>query len=182
MLDFIVPLYPSVSIQTLKCKQGQGERVVEKEMRIVVVPKEEAVFWMDRFGHWYNEGGRLRHKKIVDYFNAAICRDRDGYFVQQVRDDIVEKVYFRYEDTPLFVVDATAEDPVRLRLNTRETLALETEQLFIQGDSLYLQRGEDRIKFSDRALLKLAGRIGYNEAQGYELLTPAGNCPIPQRP
>ena len=106
----------------------------------VVIPKEEAVFWMDRFGQWYNANGRFRHKKIIDYFNASIRKDELGYFVEQIRESVYEKVYFRYEDTPLFVVEASDDDPIELVLNTRETLLLLSDHLFIREDNLYQQR------------------------------------------
>ena len=135
----------------------------EPEMEEVVIPAERAVFWMDRFGRWCNEGGRFRHKKLIDYFNASIRRDRNGYFVEQIRDRVREKVYFHYEDTPLFVVDLVLESPIELLLNTRERITLVPQDLFVRGDDLYLQRGEEQIKFTDRALLKLAGSIEYED-------------------
>ena len=160
---------------------GDAIMALEEQLKEIVVPKEEAVFWMDRFGHWHNEGGRFEHKKIIDYFNAAIRRDQDGYFVQQVRDDLLEKVYFKYEDTPLFVVDAVVGEGITLLINTGETLSLETDQLFIHKDHLYLQRGEDRIKFLDRVLLKLADCIDEDPTNGFFLLTADGRFPIPER-
>ena len=135
----------------------------ESEFEEVVIPPERAVFWMDRFGRWCNEGGRFRHKKIIDYFNASIKRDEHGYFVEQVREQVREKVYFRYEDTPLFVIDISLKAPMELLLNTRERIPLVPQALFVRKDDLYMQRGADRIKFSDRALLKLAGSIEYED-------------------
>ncbi|MFZ1984511.1 MAG: MFS transporter permease [Desulfatitalea sp.] len=128
----------------------------------VVIPKEEAVFWMDRFGQWYNASGRFRHKKIIDYFNASIRKDELGYFVEQIRESVYEKVYFRYEDTPLFVVEASDGDPIELVLNTRETLLLLPDQLFIREDNLYQQRDGECIRFSDRVLLQLSAHIDYD--------------------
>jgi len=132
------------------------------ELQEVVIPPQSAVFWMDRFGRWCNESGRFRHKKLIDFFNASIRRDEHGYFVEQIRENVREKVYFLYEDTPLFVIDATLEPPIELLLNTRERLVLVPGDLFIHGDDLYVQRGEERIKFNDRVLLKLAGFIDYD--------------------
>ena len=90
----------------------------------VVIPKEEAVFWMDGNGCWRNAHGRFRHKKVIDYFHASISRDDDGYFVSQVRDGIVEKVYFRYEATALFVFDVIPGEEVDLVLNTGRRIRL----------------------------------------------------------
>ena len=152
----------------------------EPELEEVVIPAERAVFWMDRFGRWCNDGGRFRHKKLIDYFNASIRRDEQGYFVEQIREQIREKVYFRYEDTPLFVIDVALEPPIELLLNTRERLSLIPRDLFVHGDDLYLQHGEDRIKFSDRVLLKLAGRIEY-EDERYAIRIDGTRYPIEEK-
>ncbi|MBI5061972.1 MAG: DUF1285 domain-containing protein [Desulfatitalea sp.] len=128
----------------------------------VVIAKEDAVFWMDRFGQWYNAGGRFRHKKIIDHFNASIRKDENGYFVEQIRETVHEKVYFRYEDTPLFVVEASESDPIQLALNTGEIIFLKPDQLFVHADNLYLQRDGERIKFSDRVLMRLSTRLDYD--------------------
>lgn len=133
----------------------------------VVIPKEEAVFWMDRFGQWYNASGRFRHKKIIDYFNASIRKDELGYFVEQIRESVYEKVYFRYEDTPLFVVEASEGDPIELVLNTGETLLLLPDRLFIREDNLYQQMDGECIKFSDRVLMQLSARIDCDEEHYY---------------
>jgi hypothetical protein len=153
----------------------------DKKLTEISVPKERAVFWMDRFGHWYNEGGRFEHKKIIAYFNASIRKDAQGYFVEQIRGDLREKVYFNYEDTPLFVVDACViGEQIQLMLNTRETLTLEADSLFIRQDNLYMQRDDQRIKFSDRVLLKLADRVEYDGNQ-YYIATSTGRFPIPEK-
>ena len=39
----------------------------KKEKREFIVPKEEAVFWLDAYGRWHNEHGVFEHKKIVAY-------------------------------------------------------------------------------------------------------------------
>ncbi len=131
----------------------------ENELPVMVIPKEDAVFWMDRFGRWCNDGGPFRNKKIIDYFNAAIRKDEHGFFVEQVKESVREKVYFKYEDTPLFVVDIILGDSIDLILNTKEKLTLNARDLFIEQDVLYLQKMGDRIKFTDRVLFRLAEYI-----------------------
>ena len=130
---------------------GMDSRLTE-----VVIPKEKAIFWMDARGRWHNRHGRFEHKRIIDHFNHAIRRDDAGYFVTQVRGAIREKVYFAYEDTPLFVLRVGQGDPVHLELNTGETVRLDPALLFVHRDQLYLRRGDERIRFSDRALLAIA--------------------------
>lgn len=136
------------------------ERMVSGgQLQQVVIAKEDAVFWMDRFGQWNNADGRFRHKKIIDHFNASIRRDENGYFVEQIRDAVHEKVYFHYEDTPLFVVETSEADPVQLFLNTGEKIPLKPGSLFIHADSLYMKRGDERIKFSERILMRFSARL-----------------------
>lgn len=126
------------------------------ELKEIVVSPEEATFWLDRWGYWCNAHGRFKHKKIIDYFHAAIARDEKGYFVAQVNGDCREKVYFRYEDTALFVFDIRLDDGPTLVLNTRRHVMLDPDALFIRNDYLYMRQGDDLIKFNERSMLKIS--------------------------
>ena len=76
----------------------------KKETKEFVVPKEKAVFWLDAYGRWHNEHGVFEHKKIISYFHSSIRKDAEGYYLfQKHNDHTIEKVYFKYEDTALFV-------------------------------------------------------------------------------
>jgi hypothetical protein len=122
----------------------------------IVIPKDKAVFWLDTNGCWRNESGRFRHKKISAHFHAAIRKDAGGFFLYQDRGEYTEKVYFPFEDTALFVFGVALDDDVSLTLNTGETILLEPQKLFVQNDHLYITREEDRVKFSERSLLKIS--------------------------
>ena len=138
----------------------------------VVIPKDRAVFWLDANGHWHNAAGKFQHPKIVSFFHASIRRDRDGYYLFQTRGEVTEKVYFHYEDTALFVFDAVHNGETILVLNTGERIALDPESLFVRNDQLYLSRGEERVKFTDRVLMKLSGMLDFKEGR-YSIV--AGN-------
>lgn len=126
------------------------------QVREVIVPKEEAVFWLDKAGCWRNDGGKFKNKKIIDYFHAAIGMDEGGYFVSHIRDDLREKAYFRYEDTALFVFDVLLDaDPV-LVLNTGRRIPLSPGSLYVRDDHLYLLDGNEPVKFSERTMTRLA--------------------------
>lgn len=144
----------------------------------VVVSREKAVFWMDGRGRWQNRHGRFEHRRIIDHFNRSIRRDKDGYYVTQVRGDVREKVYFPFEDTPLFIVRIIPGAPMRIVLNTGEEIPLDPEALFVESDQLYQRRGDERIKFTDRALLAMAP---YLEERDDGLTIRIGNrtYPIP---
>jgi len=129
----------------------------------IVIPREKAVFRLDGNGRWRNASGLFQNRRIIDYFNASIRRDEGGYFVSQQRDHYVEKVYFPYDDTALFVVDVQIGEEITLALNTQRRLTLETARLYIENDSLYLTDAGERIKFTDRALLKLADRLDFDQ-------------------
>ncbi len=134
------------------------------ELKEIVIPKEDAVFWMDEHGRWQNEHGTFEHAKIIDYFHSSIRRDEMGYFLAQERDGYSEKVYFRYEDTALFVFDVLIDEDITLVLNTKKRIKLQPGDLTIREDKLYIQDGEDRIKFAERGLLKIANLL--EEADG----------------
>jgi hypothetical protein len=147
----------------------------------IVIPKEKAVFWMDAHGRWHNEHGVFEHPKIIAHFNAQIRWDRDGYYLSQEINDHIEKVYFPYEDTALFALDLLSGPPEVLRLNTGERLPLDPRRLALKGDDLYQLRDGERIKFSERCLLKLAERIddsdghySFRSADGSHLIETLG--------
>lgn len=122
----------------------------------IVIPREKAVFWLDANGNWHNSSGRFRHKKISDHFHSAIRKDAEGFFLYQERGDVTEKVYFPYEDTALFVFDVDIGDEIGLTFNTGDRTVLNPQKLFILNDNLYLTHGEDRVRFSERSLLKIS--------------------------
>jgi hypothetical protein len=131
-----------------------GVADMTSDMKQIIVPKENAVFWMDKNGIWHNEHGKFEHPKIIAYFHKSIRKDDQGYHVYQIRDGCEEKVYFPYEDTALFVVDL--KDNQTLVLNTTDTLPLDPSRLFTRDDNLYIDTPEHCIKFGQRALMKLA--------------------------
>ncbi|MCU0597747.1 MAG: MFS transporter permease [Desulfobacterales bacterium] len=133
-----------------------------KDLREFVIQKEDAVFWMDKDGRWRNSDGRFKHKKIIDYFHASISKDANGYFVSQIKGDCLEKVYFSYEDTALFVIDIICGPQILLILNTRKKIPLNPDSLYLHNDNLYVMDGEDRIKFAEYALIKISAFVEDN--------------------
>ncbi len=127
-----------------------------QERKQVVIPKENAVFWMDKNGEWCNEHGKFEHPRIIKYFNASIKKDDIGYYVHQATDDLDEKVYFPYEDTALFVIDVMDKKDFTLVINTGQTIIFDPENLFEKNDSLYMKTREYIIKFTSRAMMKLS--------------------------
>lgn len=135
--------------------------------KVKVIPKDQAVFWLDRHGRWHNEHGPFEHNKIIAYFNAAIKRDADGYYLYQKMEYGAEKVYFPYEDCVLFAVDLVAEDPRMIILNTGKRIKLMPRKLSVSGNDLYMQAKQDRIKFIDRGLMKISEMMIFEKDQYY---------------
>ena len=127
--------------------------------REIIISKEDAVFWMDGNGRWHNQHGEFEHKKVVAYFNRSIGYDADGYFVSQVRGDMVEKVYFPYQETALFAVDIIQNDDLHLLLNTQKQVPLNPEKLFIRNDTLFMHFENQIIQFTGRSMIKLSDRF-----------------------
>lgn len=132
----------------------------------IVIAREKAVFWLDGNGRWRNAAGRFRNPRIIEHFHSAIRRDDDGYYLFQEREGVREKVYFPYEDTALFVVDIVINEPAELILNTRRRLPLDPAGLLVANDAMYVLEGDERIKFTDRALLKMADLLEFEQG-GY---------------
>jgi hypothetical protein len=129
---------------------------MDKKQTEIVIPKDKAVFWLDKNGRWHNVHGEFEHKKIINYFHSAIKRDKQGYYLFQERGEFREKVYFHYEDTALFAIDLVRDPDVTLILNTLERIKLKPQSLFIKDDSLYMKSGTEIIKFTARGLLKIS--------------------------
>jgi hypothetical protein len=138
-----------------------------KKMKDIVIPKENAVFWMDGNGRWHNVHGLFRHKKLIDHFNRCLGWDADGFFVSQERGDIREKVYFRYEETALFAVGVVIGAEVSILLNTGEKTKIEPEDLYIKNDQLFMQYRDIQVKFTDRCTMNLSEYIVEKEGTYY---------------
>lgn len=143
----------------------------------IVIQSQDAAFRLDRRGRWCNRHGIFRNHRISQYFHAAIRRDAQGYFVCQERESCIEKVYFPYEDTALFVTDVLIEPEISLQLNTRRRLQLDPAQLYVADDSLYLMDGDERIKFTERALMQLSTRLDFTD-DGYFIEARGQRCRI----
>ena len=131
----------------------------------IIIPKDRAIFWLDKNGRWHNAHGEFEHKKIIDYFHSSIKRDENGYYLFQKREDVQEKVYFHYEDTALFAVDLIKDKDTTLVLNTRKQIKLMPRNLFIRGDNLYMRMGAETIKFTERGLMKISDLLEYDNDQ-----------------
>jgi len=135
-----------------------------KNLKKIVIPKEKAVFRLDKHGYWHNEHGKFQHKKIIDYFHSCIEKDAEGYYLSQERDNYKEKVYFPYEETAYFVFDVCKNsDVVILTLNTKKQIKLNPENLFIKEDDLYLTEADDLIKFTEHTLINISDLLEFEE-------------------
>jgi len=132
----------------------------------VVVPREEAVFGLDERGRWrHADQGLFENPRIIAYFHACIRKDAQGYHLLQDHGHMREKVYFPYEDTALFVFDVLRGDPPVLVLNTGKREPLRPRKLFIQKDILYIRIGDDRIRFTEDALVRISHLLEFDEEE-----------------
>jgi hypothetical protein len=134
-----------------------------KKLKEIIIPKDKAVFWLDKHGRWHNEHGEFQHKKITRFFHSSIKKDENGYYLSQARDDCIEKVYFHYEDTALFAVDIIVTANITLVLNTQKQVKLKPANLFIKDDDLYMQNGQEKIKFAERGLMKISKFLEFED-------------------
>jgi len=127
-----------------------------KQLKEIVISKDKAVFWLGSNGRWHNIHGEFEHRKIIDFFHSSIRKDKDGYYVTQTTERYKEKVYFRYEDTALFVFNIIKNKDIYLLLNTKKQIKLNPEELFIKDDSLYTKDGEELVKFTEQSMMKIS--------------------------
>ena len=71
---------------------------------------------------------------------------------------MLEKIYFPYEDTALFVFRVILRDGTAplLELNTGRRTELVPQNLYSKNDCLYMEENGETIKFSERALMQVA--------------------------
>lgn len=135
---------------------------MKKPLREIVIPKEEAVFFLDKHGFWrHKEQGKFEHRKIIQYFHSRIRKDEKGYHLRQKLGNCIEKAYFHHEDTALFVFDVIKGEESVLVLNTQKRVKLRPRNLFVNDDSLYMSLGEERIKFTDHSLIRISDHLDY---------------------
>ncbi|MBT8373588.1 MAG: MFS transporter permease [Deltaproteobacteria bacterium] len=127
-----------------------------KQFKEIVISKDKAVFWLDSHGRWHNKHGQFEHRKIIDFFHSSIRKDKDGYFVAQATESCLEKVYFRYEDTAIFVFNVIKNESIFLLLNTKKQIKLNPEELYIKDDYLYTWDEEDLVKFTEQSMMKIS--------------------------
>jgi hypothetical protein len=131
-------------------------------LKEIIIPKDKAVFWLDKNGCWHNQHGKFQHKKIVEYFHASIRKDLNGYYLSQTIADYKEKVYFHYEDTALFAFDLIKGTDITPVLNTGSKIKLKPSKMVMQGDDLYMIVENERIKFIRQGLLKISDLIEHD--------------------
>lgn len=156
--------------------------MLNEPYEIIEISKEDATFFMDEKCRWCNEGGPISKKSIINYLNRSIESDKKGYYVTHILGNIKEKVYFRYADTALLVTDFKIhKSALQALLNNRRALMIHPENLFIRNDQLYAQQEGHRIKFSEKALVKLSP---YLEDQKNELILKltSSRFTIPEKP
>ena len=130
-----------------------------------IIPREKAVFSMDKHGNWRAYEEKFSNRKIINHFHSHIKKDKDGFFLEQEHPHYIEKVYFPYEDTAFFVNRIIEKEGLILCTNTGEQIPLDPQKLFIKTDALYFLNGEDLFKFNENALLTLAGYMDEEDDQ-----------------
>ncbi|QTA89016.1 MFS transporter permease [Desulfonema magnum] len=146
--------------------------MADKEKPIVIIPREKAVFRLDKNGIWHTDDEKFTNQKIISYFHSIIKKDKDGYFLEQEHEHFLEKVYFPYEDTPLFVFRIIENNGLILCLSTGKKIRLDPEKLLMKNDNLYVRNDEDIIKLNADAMLSLASYM--DDADGQYVINTDG--------
>ena len=137
---------------------------------VVVIPADKATFFLDENGSWCSGTTRFHHRKIARYFHSRIRHDSDGYFLEQEHPGYIEKVYFPYRDTALFVIRVREQEGLVLSLNNGETVPLTSEDLCIRNDHLYTRYHGEMARFTENALLSLSRYLDGSEENCFIIL------------
>ncbi len=124
-------------------------------------------YWQDYVAKHKTDNTALNdeHPRIIKYFNTAIRKDAKGYYVAQSTDQVTEKVYFKYKETAIFVVDLKQKDGLTLILNTGRTARFNPDQLMVKNDSLFVRTKECLIKFSSQSMVKISRYLKEEEGK-----------------
>lgn len=151
-----------------------------KELPEHVIPREKAVFWLDDRGFWHTAKGKFENRNIINHFHSCIKKDANGYFLRQEHPEYSEKVYFLYEDTALFVVHILKDNDIVLVLNTGKKVNLKPRRLYVKGESLYMMLGDERVKFTEEALLRITDYME-DEAGQFFIMVNGRKYKIPEK-
>jgi hypothetical protein len=138
-----------------------------RRLREIIIPPENVSFWLDRNGFWHNEDQRFQNPRVINYFHSCIKKDDRGFHLAQRHRGHLEKAYFPFEDTALFVFDVIKGERIILVLNTQKRINLKPTRLFTMGDSLYMRLGDDPIKFTENSLVKRAEMLQFQEDESF---------------
>lgn len=144
-----------------------------------IIPKEKAVFRLDKHGNWRSEDEKFKNPKIISYFHSLIKKDRDGFYLEQEHSHYIERVYFPYEETAFFVTRIIEEDGLILCTNTGKQIRLDPQDLFVRNDDLYFKYGEDLVKFTENALMAIAGHMD-EEGSQFVITIDGKRHPVPR--
>ena len=137
---------------------------MSKKLEDIIIPKEEAVFFLDKDGRWHHkEQGEFLNEKIIDYFHECIRKDEMGYHLEQVYDGKREKVYFHHEDTALFVFSIKKGKDLTLVLNTKKEVKLKPKDLYIKDDYLYVKLGDEAAKFLSQSIVQISKHLEFDD-------------------
>jgi len=70
--------------------------MANEQKPVMIIPKEKAVFRLDKNGVWHIGDEKFTNKKIINYFHSMIKKDKDGYFLEQEHKHFIEKVYLQW--------------------------------------------------------------------------------------
>ena len=151
-----------------------------RELPERVISKEEAIFWLDGRGFWHTTKGKFENRNIIKHFHSCIRKDAEGYYLEQEHREYREKVYFFYEDTALFVIHILKDDDIVLVLNTGRKVTLRPRRLFVKGESLYMMLGDERVKFTEDALIRITDHME-DEAGQFSIRVKGRKYKIPEK-
>jgi hypothetical protein len=57
--------------------------MANEQKPVMIIPKEKAVFRLDKNGIWHSGDEKFTNKKIIHYFHSMFKKDKDGYFLGQ---------------------------------------------------------------------------------------------------
>lgn len=155
-----------------------------KRKQEMIISKEEAVFGLDERGRWqHKEHGRFENPRVIAHFHSCIRKDGRGYYLEQEHPGFIEKVYFEYEDTALFVFDVEiGSRGITLILNTGRREPLRPRHLYIENDVLYSMLEGERVRFAEQALVRMADLLEFDEGGKVTVRAGGTRYPIEERP
>ncbi len=147
---------------------------------------EDFPFFLDKEGHWFNEGVEITHVRTCLLFSKSLKKGRGGKYYIKVGRECAEVII---EDTPYIVKSVTVQagpegiaNKYLLHLNDGTKESLEPQTLSFGKDNVMyckVKNGSEKARFLRPAYYQICSQIEFDETEeSYQLPWNGKKVPV----